>query len=1078
MVIILIFVVSPVVPGKANSQSKCAAADEAYNEGNYEEALLAYTVLWDVYGEPCAKAGITKAEKALQDKAKRLYEIGKALDDSGHEELAVEAYISALSKDTKNIDSVEALEQKANSWLNRLSNISFQNILEFVVLLVALLIFVLKCAPWIASSLRCKPRLFIDRFDTGSTKLQLNKGLEMRIEDEFKKSMNVSDKALMKLVEGPITLRAPAGLGSTAHIKILSDLIEWAFPPNATILSGCLHESKKNGAGLTLKLKSNKTGEIIAADTLWQNEFDEDWKDREKDKEKRRQGDVKAGDPSDYYCLAKPAAIWILFKLIEYEEDRKLLRCGRDNQERKEKVRQSVLRLGTEDWKSYVFFQHGRDHDLINDVAEARKCYVKALESDPMNRYALCNLGLLTIEQGVREANDYKYEEAIGLLKRAKRLSIEYEKDLDWLEWMKEVMENNNCKCVHVDNMWFRAVLNLASAYHYGKNYNQATRVVSCILHSLEKTLEVSETVYEWEGGLLNRLRNCLTLALFIIAVKVKLPYVGRAYSVGLFGDCLRPKNDYLEDIRRLTDYLKELRHYTMVLHAISRVRADEIKDTDEHINKIISVIAESDDKKSDDKKEKREPPSQKKGESDEKKHKKKKRVRAKNVKAEIKYDLACYYSVAREEKKDVRKDEFEDEYDTAIKYLKDALLEGGITLEWAKVDPDLRGLRENREGEFNKLIHAYTVEITENQTSLSEVEKEKISAQIRRIRTEMLHKQHSSDEVHIIVLLCNENGVAVFRKETGKWELPEGPAKGNENLDLAVDRILSEYVLDSHQVKVDSSVLLYCTDCDKGVNRFYCVAIARMNEVEGKNFGKKEEIQVSFISRHDVTERKVEDTCQRCLLEKYLDSPNTLKTEAKSLGPSDTKRDRSENAGEPHEEDVRVPAPLIKVKGVLLAFCERNMGERKFRGIVLVRKRNSTSSGGGEWILPAAFVKRGETASKALSRHILDTYHITLQQDNILSALKIRTDPGRDSDFYVWTQPFACFFMEDHWNTWCETEEMRIFSLNRLPWDDMSLDCQHILRECMPRVLAFVEDSGVYSENKTRKPQRETQDK
>jgi tetratricopeptide (TPR) repeat protein/ADP-ribose pyrophosphatase YjhB (NUDIX family) len=1058
-VIILILVILSITPGSADNRTGCEAADELYNEGNHEEALLAYTVLWDLYKEPCARIGMAKAEKALHEQAERLYRIGEALDKAGQEELALEAYISAVKKDPDYTDPIQALDQRAKAKLNLISKItekfggfleiSFEELLKFIILILALLVFFLKCVPWIAGSFQNKPRLHIECFDKGSTGLELGKGLDMRVEDEFKKVINVSDKPLMKLVEGPVNLKAPADIGSAPHIKIISDLVEWAFPPNVISLSGCLHKSKKNGAGLTLKLKSDKTGEIMAACTLWQKDcvIDRKYEERDKDEKVQKEDEnlddegkeqdkvrKQEEDPSDYYCLAKPAAIWILFKLLEHERE-----------SQKEKIKKSVLGLGTEDWKSYVFFQDGRIRDLQGNVTGAKEYYLEALKIDPKNRYALCNLGLLEIEEGVREANDYKYEEAIGLLERAIRLSIKYEKNIGWLEWMKNVVRNKKCKHVRGDNMWFTAMLNLASAYHYGNDYEESVRVVSLLLRSITRTLEISKIVQKREEKTLRRFWNWLVWNSYTkIILKLLTKEIGEA---NFLNQHMVSKNDYLDDMRIFKQYLEELKNLVMVLHAISLARANKVENTDEYIKNILEKIVKSRKKGG-----KRAKANHAENESGQEKLNQKKRELIKVDQEEINYDLACYYSIVGEEKCNRRTDE----YDRALEYLRDVLLEGGITLEWAKVDPDIRGLRRGREREFNELIDTYTAEIPESQKLSSEIETRKVEAQIRKINTELSHLQDSNPLVNVIVLLYNEKGVAVFKQGADKWVLPERVAHGNENLDLAVCRTLSEYVSNSCEARIESSMLLSCGDFEKDVGRFNYVVIARMNKINDKKFELNGNTEIFFVSEENMKEKNMKDSYHKELLEKYF--ADALQEEVTCFHSKNTGGNRLKNTRRTYKIGTHYPTPLIRVEGVLLKFSKKGEAGKEFEGIMLVKRANHANKGAGKWILPAAFVRVYETTSKALSHEVSDKYGIRLVRESILSALKDRTDPGRDPDCAVWTQPLVCFFMGEPKILSCETEDVKVFPLNELPWDDMSLDCQDILRECMPSIPNYVE--------------------
>jgi tetratricopeptide (TPR) repeat protein/ADP-ribose pyrophosphatase YjhB (NUDIX family) len=1104
-VIISLLVILSITPGNADNQTGCETADELYNEGNYEEALLAYTVLWDLYAEPCANIGIIKSRKALHEQAERLYEIGEALDKAGHEELAIKAYISAVEKDPSYTDPIQALDDAAMAKTTTASSIVdksaeflktiYRAIFQIIIFALILIVLWLKIGPWIVGSIQNKPRLDIECFEKGSAGLEIGKGLAVRVEDEFKMCVNERDVPLAKLVEGPISLKAPAEIGSAApHIKILSDLAEWAFPQNVITLCGCLQKSEDNGAGLTLKMKSNQTGEVIAACTLWQLDYDSDWKDKksgkaqekddkqdedngvgltlkmksnqtgevmtacalrqhEHDEDQKDKKNRQDEDPYDYFCLAEPAAIWTLFNLLEHEE-------GIEPQKEKKK---SVLGLGTEDWKSYVFFRYGRNEDLRGNVGEARKHYLRALQIDPENRYALSNFGILTTEEGAREESDYMYEEAIELLKRAKKLSEEYEKSIKWLGWMKRVIGVEICKHVHGDNIWFAAMRNLAGTYHYEGDYESSIREVTTLLHAIVRTLDVIKSVREREGKAYRKFWNWTIWGIHkkIIEKRFLKEKIGEWKCFSL----IEPKNDYLEEINEIEGYLKELKNLTILLRAISLAKACKIRNTTGYIEQILNKMKESKEKK----------PGQEKDDQE-----------------EINYDLACYYSVAGEKKGNGRTDE----YDKALKCLRDALLEGGIMLDWARSDPDLRGLRTDRGREFNKLIDTYTAEIPDSEKLSYETEKEKVEAQIRRINTKLFRLQGSSPPVAVIVLLYNKEGTAIFKQGTDKWVLPERAARGNENLDLAVFRTLCPYVLNSHRVEVESSIFLPCKDREKNVVRFNCVVVARMDEIYGRRLNSDKKTEVFFVSESNRKEKYMEYECHKELLERHF--ADTLKEEVtcscpgiggenqskssclkigdevqrKSSCPRIGDENQSKNAGEDRKENVQFPMPLIRVEGVLLAFSKKDKEQKEFRGIMLVKKASCKDKGAGKWVLPSTFVKACKTAASALKNEV-KKYEIDLPQDSIFQALKDRIDPGRDPDYFVWTQSVMCYFIGEPKSS--KTEDVRTFPLKELPWDDMPPYCQDILKECIASISGYVDKISSKNEGAEEKEAKKT---
>ncbi|HEY9245254.1 MAG TPA: hypothetical protein VIO11_00255, partial [Candidatus Methanoperedens sp.] len=199
---------------------------------------------------------------------------------------------------------------------------------------------------------------------------------------------------------------------ATPELKIISEFIEWAFPQKVIKLSGYLQKTKDRGAGLTLSLTENWTGNILASNTIWQKDYDPMIESDEK-------------DPMPYYRLSDLAATWTFFQLhaSSGEEDFAL--------------------LGTSDWQSYAYFRAGVSWSLEGQKEKARQLYVEALSRDMNNRGALFNLGVIDMEAG------------------------EYDKAIERLLMAKDSAEREKTDGFYSDSIWYNAMYQLAASYQY-----------------------------------------------------------------------------------------------------------------------------------------------------------------------------------------------------------------------------------------------------------------------------------------------------------------------------------------------------------------------------------------------------------------------------------------------------------------------------------------------------------------------------------------------------------------------------------------------------------------------------------
>jgi hypothetical protein len=170
---------------------------------------------------------------------------------------------------------------------------------------------------WITLRTERKPRLDIQDFDNGAAGLEIGKGLSALVE-----------QSLGQLGEGPGGVRMTVVASTIADAELIvpdtklvstpltfaSQLVERVFPKRVYTLSGCVQKSGYRGAGLTLTL-ADKRGMVEENITFWQKDYDPlIGKPKEKNSDEK-DGSSADVDPTGYYLLAEPAAVWLYFLL-------------------------------------------------------------------------------------------------------------------------------------------------------------------------------------------------------------------------------------------------------------------------------------------------------------------------------------------------------------------------------------------------------------------------------------------------------------------------------------------------------------------------------------------------------------------------------------------------------------------------------------------------------------------------------------------------------------------------------------------------------------------------------------------
>jgi tetratricopeptide (TPR) repeat protein len=232
-------------------------------------------------------------------------------------------------------------------------------------------------------------------------------------------------------VEAEMLPEIPVDVKSVSpQIKIISDLIEWIFPSNVITLSGYLEKPGDKGAGLTLSIVENQTGNILGNITIWQKDYDP----------ATTQSAVKDNDPVPYYCLVEPAAIWAHYQLSATS--------GEDAEK--------SAHTGISDWQSYAYLRAGTRWRLENQDDKARLMFLNV-----RNRYedeALFNLGVLHTEAG------------------------EYERALERLERVKESTTSKKI-------LWYNAEYYLALTYRYKGDLLRAKEEAKLLVNTISNTI-------------------------------------------------------------------------------------------------------------------------------------------------------------------------------------------------------------------------------------------------------------------------------------------------------------------------------------------------------------------------------------------------------------------------------------------------------------------------------------------------------------------------------------------------------------------------------------------------------------
>lgn len=223
---------------------------------------------------------------------------------------------------------------------------------------------------------RLHPRLHVEDLADPAT-ISAGRGASFYLQQQLV-ALTSAEASTVQFVTAPITeVTIPAAISSAipsafGWLKTVLSVFSIVYWRRSLTLTGTLHAAiDEKGVGLTLVLSENKT--ILNSASLWQS----DCGTTPPAKPSPKSVEGAASDPSPYFDLAEPAAIWLLFQLLQ-------IRFGE----------LTALRrlMGTDDWKSYAMNAAGVRARWKNP-RRSEDFLVKALRIDPKNAAARANLG-------------------------------------------------------------------------------------------------------------------------------------------------------------------------------------------------------------------------------------------------------------------------------------------------------------------------------------------------------------------------------------------------------------------------------------------------------------------------------------------------------------------------------------------------------------------------------------------------------------------------------------------------------------------------------------------------------------
>ena len=340
------------------------------------------------------------------------------------------------------------------------------------------------------------------------------------------------------------------------------------------------------------------------------------------------------------------------------------------------------------------------------------------------------------------------------------------------------------------------------------------------------------------------------------------------------------------------------------------------------------------------------------------------------------------------------------------------------------------------------------------SQSYIEQKDKEFEMMKAKREKTEKAHQQYSTPLVGVIVMLRQGGKVAVFKNRV--WKLPETFARGDQWLEEAVHATLLDYLLNISGITIKYTLVSgknYRKNalCHKNAYQYNYIALVDMEKVDIYPGVEMKWVQSSDIDATGANaplypphKELIKEYFQKDIKDGF-----TVPDDPGKRLLSDKKR--LEETKKVHNA-AYFPMPLMTVDGILLKFSKTC----KFEGIIL-EKRAKGKREGGKWAFPAGFVNAHETVSEALAYEVYEEVGITLKKEQVISVYKDGTGPYRDPSYFVWTQFMVVYTDEEPHIASDEIEDVKVFSVDEIPWDDMAFDHGDVLKEFIGSLSLYV---------------------
>lgn len=377
------------------AERRCKIAGSLAGSGRSDEAAAIYAAIleWGVAdAEKCALEGLLALAPPPTPTSVSKYDQAEKLLAEGAEDEAWTAFIEGIKADPENTVKQDEL---GNTFWAKWQRVKVDWKVyggPLIALLVVLLAYLV-----LRRILKKRSRLLldVDKFAIGPVDVaKLPDPSDMLVAKIEEHLVRMSDSNAkpddLQVIEQAVEAPELPELGSVPkEVNAVWDFLTKLIPSNTITLSGVLRHSKRNGAGLSVKLVHSSGNALIGSYTFWQVKFDPDFNPE----------DSNLNQASGYMLLAEPVAIWTYWNVQEYRFS---------DMDMEEWLPRWFF--GTNMWRSYMKTRIGSRWLLSSRYDVAERYLLSALSLDRENRFALFNLAMVEIETADPDKVDFENE--------------------------------------------------------------------------------------------------------------------------------------------------------------------------------------------------------------------------------------------------------------------------------------------------------------------------------------------------------------------------------------------------------------------------------------------------------------------------------------------------------------------------------------------------------------------------------------------------------------------------------------------------------------------------------------------